>query len=185
MTKKHIIIITIICTALAAVMIATVFLWDCGGNRKTPDYTMQLTITVAWNPHSIADDMVRAMDFSSTHTQITLLNHAGAHGSRGHNAVYANSRNAALDDEIHLLSTSLSAFHAAYEMGFADSSHTPEDWTCWLLAYSPEFDDYYGLFMPTSYSRRDDVESFILSAIEKQTFALFLEEKGLQNVETT
>jgi tripartite-type tricarboxylate transporter receptor subunit TctC len=93
------------------------------------DIPAQVTVTVAWNPYSIADDMIRAMA-GNMNTQVTLQNITGANGANGANAVWNTER-----DGTNLLSTSLSAFVTSEAMGFAESSH--RDWVVWLCAFSP------------------------------------------------
>jgi tripartite-type tricarboxylate transporter receptor subunit TctC len=124
MVKKRIILIIITAVLITAAAVFIIFRDSFFGNAPE-----QVTITVAWNPGSISDDLVRVIA-SGTDTQINLQNITGANGANGLNAVYNAER-----DGRTLLSTSLSAFMAAEEMGFAESS--PGDWTGWLLAFSP------------------------------------------------
>ena len=89
----------------------------------------QVTVTVAWNPGSITDDMVRIMAVASD-TQISLQNITGANGAAGANSVFQSERNGTA-----LLSTSLSALVTSEAMGFTENSH--ESWTAWLCVFSP------------------------------------------------
>ena len=89
----------------------------------------QISVTIAWNPGSTADDIVRTIS-RATDTQVSLLNITGANGASGANAVF-NS----VHDGTSVLSTNLSAFVTSEAMGFADSS--PSDWAAWLCAFSP------------------------------------------------
>ena len=89
----------------------------------------QIAVTIAWNPGSTADDIVRTIS-RATSTQVSLLNITGANGADGANAVFSSER-----DGTTLLSTHLSAFVTSEAMGFAESS--PDDWAAWLCAFSP------------------------------------------------
>jgi len=93
------------------------------------DKLNQVTVTVAWNPHSTADDMIRTLS-SGIDVPVSLQNIPGANGANGANHVW----NAPHDGE-SLMSTGLSAFVTSEAMGFAESSH--RDWTMWLCAFSP------------------------------------------------
>jgi tripartite-type tricarboxylate transporter receptor subunit TctC len=121
--KKWILLITAAVLVTAAA--AAVYLRD----TLFADTPRQLNVTVAWNPHSLADDMVRAMA-PGMEVPITLLNMPGALGSAGANAVYR-----AAHDGSSVLSTSLSAFVTGEALGFAEQSHT--EWEMWLCAFSP------------------------------------------------
>jgi tripartite-type tricarboxylate transporter receptor subunit TctC len=123
MKKKCLIII--ITAVLITAAVAFIIFRDSFFN----DAPEQVTIIIAWNPGSISDDLVRVMA-SDTDTQINLQNITGANGANGLNAVYNAEHNGRT-----LLSTSLSAFITAEEMGFAETS--PDDWTGWLVAFSP------------------------------------------------
>jgi len=95
----------------------------------------------------------------------------------GLNAVFNQER-----DGTNLLSTSLSAFTEVGEMGFAESP--PNDWTAWLVAYSPEYDDYYGLFVPADVpeERLRGLDNLISQAVLSDGFTAFLEKHGLEAV---
>ena len=172
--EKRRLIITIIAIILAGVLLTTAaivwYYW-----QSPADIPEQITVTVAWNPGSIADDVVRVMYFGET--QLVLQNIPGTHGAMGLNAVFNQEH-----DGTSLLSTSLSAFHEVNEMGFAES--TPEDWTWWIVAYSPEYDDYYGLFVPASVpkNRLRGLDSLISEAVLSDEFTAFLEKSGLEAV---
>jgi tripartite-type tricarboxylate transporter receptor subunit TctC len=122
MTKKRKIIIAATAAALA---LAVVLFLLCRSRADLPD---SLTVTVAWNPHSTACDMARALS-AGAEIDLYVENIAGAHGSNGLNAVFA----APVGE--NLLSTSLSAFVTAEPMGFGESSR--HEWTGWLMAFSP------------------------------------------------
>jgi len=121
--KKYVIIsIAIIAIGVAAIF----FMWSL--SRKNLDITGipgNLTVIVAWNPHSTADDMVRSLPLDAV-----LINMPGANGANGKNTVYSAPR-----DGENILATNLSAFVTAEEMGFSESSH--RDWTGWLCAFAP------------------------------------------------
>jgi tripartite-type tricarboxylate transporter receptor subunit TctC len=170
--RRFAIIAATIAVVLAITAIVLWFWLDFGEIPEDDDVPEQITVTVAWNPGSIADDMVRVMDFGDT--VLVLQNVVGTHGARGLNAVYA-----AEHDGTNLLSTSLTAFREVHEMGFAETSL--DDWTWWLVAYSPEYDDYYGLFVPSSVpqERLHGLERLIGAAVATDEFAAFLGEKGL------
>lgn len=117
---------------LAALAILVALIYFFGNTLTTMLYgkiTDEVTVTVAWNPHSTADMMARAMA-GAADTPLKLENLPGAHGANAMNAVYATDRN-----ETRLLSTSLSAFVTSEAMGFGESSH--RDWAAWLCAFSP------------------------------------------------
>jgi len=120
--RKRLVLVLII----AAVAVASAVLFFVLRSRR--DVPSHLTVTVAWNLHSTADDLVRALA-PGIDTQLTIQNIPGANGARGLNAVYA-----AHDGE-HLLSTSLSAFVTAEAMGFGESPR--QNWTGWLCAFAP------------------------------------------------
>jgi len=117
-----------IAIAIIVLAIALTLIIISYGNpfRSTPD---EVTITVAWNPGSTADDMVRAM-LDVADTEIILQNITGAYGADGSNAVFRDTH-----EGTRLLSTSLTAFVTSQAMGFAESSH--KDWEAWLCAFSP------------------------------------------------
>jgi len=121
--NRLILIITSIVLVIAA---AAFFIFRSDIFDSAPD---QISVTVAWNPGSIADDIVREMA-RATDTQITIQNITGANGANGANAIFQSERNGA-----SLLSTSLSALVTAEAMGFTDNSYT--DWAAWLCAFSP------------------------------------------------
>jgi tripartite-type tricarboxylate transporter receptor subunit TctC len=123
MTKKRKIIIA--ATVAVALVLAVVLFLLCRNRADLPD---SLNLTVAWNPHSTACDMARALS-AGAEIDLYVQNIAGAHGSNGLNAVFA----APLGE--NMLSTSLSAFVTAEPMGFAESSR--HEWTGWLMAFSP------------------------------------------------
>jgi len=124
-SNRLVILITVI--VLIAVTSTMFFIrGDVFDRSSTPDH---ITVTVAWNPGSIADDMVRAMS-AATDTQISLLNITGANGATGANAVFQSER-----DGTELLSTSLSTLVTAEATGF--SEHSQKDWEAWLCAFSP------------------------------------------------
>jgi tripartite-type tricarboxylate transporter receptor subunit TctC len=111
---------------LAALVTAAVYIfWD----MNKADVPEQLAITVAWNPHSTADTMVRTLA-GVMEPQIMIQNVTGANGARGANAVFHADR-----DGTNILSTSLSAFVTAEAMGFGESSY--RDWAVWLCAFAP------------------------------------------------
>jgi len=97
--------------------------------QEPPDIPGQVIVTVPWNPHSIADTMIRSMA-GDMDTQVTVENVTGANGATGANAVFS-----AVSDGTSLLSTNLSAFVTSESMGFGQSSH--RDWAAWLCAFSP------------------------------------------------
>jgi len=117
----------IIVIAALVVVAAVVFLLICSGVFITAP--KQISVTIAWNPGSTADDIVRTIS-RATSTQVSLLNITGANGANGANAVFSSER-----DSKTLLSTHLSAFVTSEAMGFADSS--PSDWAAWICAFSP------------------------------------------------
>ena len=117
----------IIAAVLLSAAVAAYFVFDL--KMFFADIPKQLTITVAWNPGSMADDITRVMA-GNTDTQTAMQNIPGAHGANGLNTVFNTGTNGA-----NLLSTSLSAFVTSEAMGFAESS--PSDWTAWLVAFSP------------------------------------------------
>jgi tripartite-type tricarboxylate transporter receptor subunit TctC len=174
MKKKRLILIVIAAVLLTAAAVVYFFWADFFG--KSIDIPENIVITVAWNPGSIADDMVRVMHFGDT--QLVLQNIVGTHGAQALNAVYA-----APHDGINLLSTSLSAFYEVYEMGFVEGS--PDDWTWWIVAYSPEHEDYYGLFVPAGVpeSRLNGLEKLIEAATSTDEFVTFLGFMGLMGVD--
>ena len=94
--------------------------------RYKPDH---VTVTVAWNPHSTADDLVRALS-GGMETPVSIQNIPGANGAGGANYVWNEAH-----DGDNLLSTNLSAFVTGEAMGFAESSF--RDWAVWLCAFSP------------------------------------------------
>jgi len=117
-----IIIAAIIITATAATLILL-------RNEIFRSIPGQITFTVAWNPGSIADDIVRVFaDEMDTH--VSLINSPGANGTDGANAVFGFERNGE-----NMLSTSLSALVTAESTGFTENSH--KDWAAWLCAFSP------------------------------------------------
>jgi len=125
--KAKVIIITAV---LLSAAVAACFLFGLFDFRKFfADIPGQLTITVAWNPGSMADDIARVMA-GNTDTQTAMQNIPGAQGANGLNSVFSTGA-----DGANLLSTSLSAFVTSEAMGFAESS--PGDWTAWLVAFSP------------------------------------------------
>jgi len=167
-----------------------------------------ITITVAWNPGSITDDIVGVMA-KNMDLQVKKQNITGANGANGLNAVFAAKHTGK-----HLLSTSLSAFMAAEAMGFAESSS--KDWTGWLTAFSPfvtvvsedktetrmlladavvkirageklsiietlESGEYYGLFVPNTVpqNRLDSLDEIIKTAVDSQEFSEFAKNSGL------
>jgi len=89
----------------------------------------KLTITVAWNPRSTADDITRVIA-GEINTSVVLQNITGAGGANGANEVLRLPRNGG-----NILSTSLTSFVTSEAMGFAESSH--RDWEVWLFAFSP------------------------------------------------
>ena len=126
--KRRIWLVALILLILLA-SAAVWFFWDAFTETMFRDKPDHVTITVAWNPHSTADDMVRALS-GGMDTQVTLQNIPGANGANGANHVWNAAR-----DGGELLSTSLSAFVTSEAMGFAESSHS--DWTVWLCTFSP------------------------------------------------
>jgi tripartite-type tricarboxylate transporter receptor subunit TctC len=173
--RRKIIIISVATVVFVVItMIALYFFVGFYGNL-TIDIPEQITITVAWNPGSIADDMARATDFGDT--QLVLQNIVGTHGANGLNAVYN-----AEHDGTTLLATGLTAFTEAERMGFAES--VSDDWTWWLVAFSPESGEYYGLFVPSGVpqNRLNGLEQLITSAVETEMFIDFLDKWGLETV---
>ena len=126
--KRRIWLVVLIVLVLLAVA-AVWFFCDTVTDTLMIDTPSQITVTVAWNPHSTADDMIRAMA-GGMDTQLTLQNIPGANGANGANSVWG-----AEHDGESLLSTSLSALVTSEAMGFADSSF--RDWAVWLSAFSP------------------------------------------------
>ncbi|MCL2698045.1 MAG: hypothetical protein FWE74_08185 [Oscillospiraceae bacterium] len=124
--KKKILIIIITAVLITAAAVLFFLRERLFSNVDIPS---QITITVAWNPGSVADDIARVVS-GDMDTQVILQNITGANGANGLNAVFN-----APHDGTNLLSTSLSAFLSAEPMGFADSK--PDDWTWWLVAFSP------------------------------------------------
>jgi len=120
---RLILLIIVIVLVIAA---STFFLIRSGIFNSQPE---QISITVAWNPGSTADDIVREMS-RATDTQISIQNITGANGANGANAVFSSERSGT-----SLLSTSLSALVTSEAMGFAESSQN--DWASWLCAFSP------------------------------------------------
>jgi len=176
-SRKIIIIITALIITLAiAVEIQVGFFRRIGFDPVEPaDIPGQITVTIAWNPGSIADDMIRVMDFGET--QLVLQNIPGTHGAKGLNAVFGQEH-----DGTNLLSTSLSAFIEVGEMGFAESRTS--EWTEWIVAYSSEYDDYYGLFVPANVpeDRLRGLDSIIGAAVLSDGFIDFLKKNGLAAV---
>lgn len=135
MTKRNI----AICTAIVLVAAVALFFLNRGGTETENDPLFdsgvelpeleQLAITVAWNPHSTADDMTHAL-IAGFSTQVTVRNVPGANGANGKNAVFDATRNGE-----ELLATSLSAFATAEAMGFGESSR--QEWSGWLCAFAP------------------------------------------------
>jgi len=119
-------LILIIISAVLVVATAVFFIFRSEVFKSTPDY---ISVTVAWNPGSITDDMVRAMS-AATDTRITLQNITGENGATGANTVFQSERNGT-----SLLSTSLSALVTSEAMGFTENSFN--DWTAWLCVFSP------------------------------------------------
>ncbi|MCL2638015.1 MAG: tripartite tricarboxylate transporter substrate-binding protein [Oscillospiraceae bacterium] len=119
---------TMIITAVVLISTAAVY-FVFNFEKYFNNIPEQITITVAWNPGSTANDIVRVMS-GNIKTQTVLQNIPGANGANGLNAVFN-----AEHDGTNLLSTSLSAFVTSEAMGFAQSS--PSDWTAWLVAFSP------------------------------------------------
>jgi tripartite-type tricarboxylate transporter receptor subunit TctC len=165
------IVITVAAVLITAAVVL-MFWWE----RNASVIPEQIVITVAWNPGSVSDDIARVMagNINSEITQAVLQNITGANGANALNAVYN-----APHDGTHLLSTSLSAFFESERMGFAESSR--DDWTWWIVAYSPAYDDYYGLFVPaaTPQPLLRGLENLITDASSSDTFAEFLEQNGL------
>ncbi|MCL2227414.1 MAG: tripartite tricarboxylate transporter substrate-binding protein [Oscillospiraceae bacterium] len=119
--RKRLILILMI----AVVVVVAAFIVFC--NMRDATTPSHLAVTVAWNPHSTADDMVRAL---AAGMELTVQNIPGANGARGLNAVYEAAR-----DGENILSTSLSAFVTAEAMGFGESPR--QNWTGWLCAFAP------------------------------------------------
>lgn len=115
----------VVLAAVVVTIIVAVFVWRGVDRIGTPE---QITIIVAWNPGSIADDIVKTMEFGET--QIVLQNVPGANGADGLNDVYRSPHNGE-----YLLSTSHSAFESAWEMGFAESDK--DEWVQMMVAFSP------------------------------------------------
>ena len=88
-----------------------------------------ISVTVAWNPGSISDDLTRAL-INSTDTRVSQINMPGANGATGANFVFNSAQG--VDN---LLSTHLSALVTSRAMGF--SEFLCSDWTAWLCAFSP------------------------------------------------
>jgi len=109
--------------------VATWFFRDAVMSALLRDKSNHVTVTVAWNPLSTADDMIRALS-GGMDVPVSLQNIPGANGANGANHVW----NAPHDGE-SLLSTGLSAFVTSEAMGFAESSF--RDWAVWLCAFSP------------------------------------------------
>jgi len=124
--RKKRLIMSIITVVIIIFVIVMFLLLNVNPFRNILD---EFTVIIAWNPGSIADDIVgviiREMD-----ADVSLHNITGAHGANGANAVYRSQRS-----DTNILSTNLSAFVTSQAMGFAESS--PRDWEVWLLAYSP------------------------------------------------
>ena len=99
-------------------------------NSLLKDPPTQLTVTVAWNPGSIIDNMIHTMAVDMD-SQLTLQYIPGENGARGKNAVFQ-----AAHDGANILATNMSAFVATEAMGFAESSPR-RDWEVWLCAFSP------------------------------------------------
>jgi tripartite-type tricarboxylate transporter receptor subunit TctC len=93
------------------------------------DVPERMTVTAAWNPGSVADEVVRALA-GGMDAQVTLQNITGANGANGADAVFGAPR-----DGESVLSTGLSAFVTSEAMGFAARSH--REWESWLCAFSP------------------------------------------------
>ena len=119
-------LILIISTTAIVVAAAVFFIFRSGVFESAPDH---ITFTVAWNPGSTADDIVREIS-RTTEAQVTIQNITGANGANGANTAFQSGRNGDM-----LLSTSLSALVTAEAMGFSENSHN--DWTAWLCAFSP------------------------------------------------
>ncbi|MCL2198522.1 MAG: tripartite tricarboxylate transporter substrate-binding protein [Defluviitaleaceae bacterium] len=118
--------LTLVLIIAAVAVVSAVLFFILRDGRDVPSH---LIATVAWNPHSTADDMIRALA-PGMEAQLTIQNIPGANGARGLNAVYAAAR-----DGENILSTSLSAFVTAEAMGFAESPR--QNWTGWLCAFAP------------------------------------------------
>jgi len=125
--KEKATILIIITAVLLSAAVSVYFVFDL--RKLFADIPEQITITVAWNPGSMADDIARVLA-GNIDTQTAMQNIPGAHGANGLNAVFSTGA-----DGANLLSTSLSAFVTSEAMGFAESS--PDDWTAWLVAFSP------------------------------------------------
>jgi len=119
-------LILIIAASVLICATALFFIFRSSVFESAPD---NISVTVAWNPGSITDDMVRVMS-AAVDTQITLQNITGANGANGANAVFQSERNGT-----YLLSTSLSALVTAEATGFSENSHN--EWDAWLCAFSP------------------------------------------------
>ena len=115
----------IICACIAVVIAVSVLLFT-NPIKSVPD---NITITVAWNPGSTIDDIVRVL-IREMDVPVTLHNVTGANGANGANTVYRSMSNGE-----NILATNLSAFVTSEAMGFADNSH--RDWESWLLAFVP------------------------------------------------
>lgn len=170
MKKKRIIAIIIAVVLMTTAGVVYILRDDFFGGffKVSADVPEQITIIVPWNPGSIADDMVRAMNFGET--QIVLQNITGAYGANGLNAVYN-----APHDGTTLLVTGLTEFMEAERMGFAESSS--DDWVRWLVIFSPENENFYGFFVPAGVpqSRLNGLEQLITAAVGTETFVIFLE----------
>ncbi|MCL2820968.1 MAG: tripartite tricarboxylate transporter substrate-binding protein [Oscillospiraceae bacterium] len=118
-------IIIFACVAVI-LTVAVLLLFNRNSFISTPN---RLTITVAWNPGSTADDVVRVL-MREMNTSVTIQNITGANGASAANTVYSLPHSGG-----NLLSTNLSAFVTSEAMGFADSSH--RDWDVWLCAFAP------------------------------------------------
>jgi tripartite-type tricarboxylate transporter receptor subunit TctC len=131
--KRNKIILAVVIAVIitAAVLIALKLTRDF--EEITVEIPERLVITVAWNPGSVSDDAARVIApiISEAGVPVTIRNVVGSHGARGLNAVFAENRGA----DTHLLSTSLSAFSEAFEMGFADSE--AQQWDFLVIARSP------------------------------------------------
>jgi len=119
-------LIIIFAAILLVFVTATLLIIYTNPFRSTP---RNLTITIAWNPRSTADDVARVMA-RELNSSVHLKNVTGANGANGANEVFRSAHNGG-----NILSTNLSAFVTSEAMGFAESSQ--RDWDAWLCAFAP------------------------------------------------
>ncbi|MCL2456621.1 MAG: tripartite tricarboxylate transporter substrate-binding protein [Defluviitaleaceae bacterium] len=124
--KKRVVYFNIAVAAVIFAAVAIFFLRQRNDETKL-DIPENLTLVVAWNPHSTADEMLRALPFD---TRFAVQNISGANGANGKNAVFSAPHNGE-----NILATSLIPFATAQSSGFGVSSR--DEWVGWLCAFSP------------------------------------------------